>query len=167
METIYVGSENYITLRSPLIPVAQLSLVFIFNSISTHRFLTPSREVIAAYRLLTLTAMHLSWPRTTNCDKTHAHSNPLFAPKCKPSPLVSKQGTHFPRPQPQIPTNGSKINIFIIQILPVDNIWAFKNYTLIGYDWDDDELLSVYVPRNPSRNWKSVSLCVNCTKRMN
>jgi hypothetical protein len=70
----------------------------------------------------------------------HTRANPLFAPKCKPSPLVSKQDPHFPRPQPQIPTNGSQINIFIIEILPVDNIAAFKNYTLIGYDWDDDEL---------------------------
>jgi hypothetical protein len=61
---------------------------------------------------------------------------------------------HFPRPQPQIPTNGSKINIFIIEILPVDNISAFKNYTLIGYEWDYDELLSICVPRKPSRSTK-------------
>jgi len=70
----------------------------------------------------------------------HTRANPLFAPKCKLSPLVSKQDPHFPRPQPQIPTNSSQINIFIIEILPVDNIAAFKNYTLIGYEWDYDEL---------------------------
>jgi hypothetical protein len=141
MKKTCVNRENYMTLRSPLLPVAQLSLSFnIRNSFGTHNSSTPSRELIAAFRLLTLTAMHLSWPRTTNCDKTYTRANPLFAPKCKPSPLVSKQDPHFPRPQPQIPTNGSEINIFIIEILPVDNIAAFKNYTLIGYDWVDDEL---------------------------
>lgn len=101
---------------------------------ATHNSSTLSRDLIAA----SLTAIHLRWPRTTNSDKTYTRANPLYAPKCKPSPLVSKQDPHFPRPQPQIPTNGSKINIFIIQILPVDNISAFKNCTVIGYDWDDD-----------------------------
>lgn len=145
------------TLSSPLLPVAQLPLLFnIWNSIVTHNFFTPSRELIAAFRLLTLTAMHLSWPRTTNCDKTHTRANPLFAPKCKPSLLVSKQDRHFPRPQPQIPTNGSQINISIVEILPVDNIAALKNYTLIGYDWDDDEFLICLRSRKVHSKLKTV-----------
>jgi len=74
----YVNLENFMTLRSPLLPVAQLSLLFkIRNSSGTHNSSTRSRELIAAFRLLTLTETYLSWPRTTNCDTTHTRQPTL------------------------------------------------------------------------------------------